>query len=140
MGRRRPRNPTRSGSPTTMTIMRLTCATARLTQHPAYDEFWQDQALDRILGSKPLTVPTLLVDSEWDQEDIYGAPAVFNSVKQSDSGNAHLVLGPWHHGQANGEAKMLGPLDWGSDTGKWFRQNVMIPFLNEHLKGGAPAN
>ena len=63
---------------------------------------------------KPLTVPTLLVDSEWDQEDIYGAPAVFNAVKASDNGNAHLVLGPWHHGEANGAASTLGPLDWGS--------------------------
>ena len=65
----------------------------RLSQHPAYDEYWQDQAVDRILGATPLTVPTLLVDSEWDQEDIYGAPAVFNAVKASDNGNAHLVLG-----------------------------------------------
>jgi uncharacterized protein len=112
----------------------------RLVQHPAYDEYWQDQAVDRILGSKPLTVPTLFVDSEWDQEDIYGAPAAFNAVKRSDNGNAHLVLGPWHHGQANGPAPALGPFEWGSDTGKWFRQNVMLPFLNEHLKNGAPAN
>jgi uncharacterized protein len=112
----------------------------RLTEHPAYDEFWQLQAVDKILGSKPLTVPTLLVDSLWDQEDIYGAPAVFDAVKGSDNGNAHLVLGPWHHGEANGPAASLGPLEWGSDTGKWFRQNVMIPFLDEHLKGGAPAN
>ena len=112
----------------------------RLTEHSAYDEFWQLQAVDKILGQRPLTIPTLLVDSEWDQEDIYGAPAVFNAVKGSDNGNAHLVLGPWHHGEANGAASTLGPLDWGSDTGKWFRQNVMIPFLNEHLKGGPPAN
>ncbi|HET7576642.1 MAG TPA: CocE/NonD family hydrolase [Sphingomicrobium sp.] len=112
----------------------------RLTQHPAYDEYWQDQAVDRILAKTPLTVPTLLVGSEWDQEDIYGAPAVFNAVKANDNGNAHLVLGPWHHGQANGEATSLGPLDWGTDTGKWFREKVMMPFLNEHLKGGAPAN
>jgi putative CocE/NonD family hydrolase len=112
----------------------------RLTQHPAYDEYWQDQAVDRILAKTPLTVPTLLVGSEWDQEDIYGAPAVFNAVKARDNGNAHLVLGPWHHGQANGEATSLGPLDWGTDTGKWFREKVMMPFLNEHLKGGAPAN
>ena len=112
----------------------------RLTEHPAYDEYWQDQAVDRILGARPLTVPTLLVGSEWDQEDIYGAPAVFEAVKASDNGNAHLVLGPWHHGEANGEASTLGPLDWGSDTGKWFRDNVMLPFLDEHLKGGAPAN
>jgi hypothetical protein len=112
----------------------------RLTQHPAYDEYWQDQAVDRILAQKPLSVPTLLVDSEWDQEDIYGAPAVFNAVKRNDSGNAHLVLGPWHHGQANISAYSLGPIEWGSDTAKWFRQNVMMPFLDEHLKGGPAAN
>ena len=110
----------------------------RLTQHPAYDEFWQDQAVDKILGAQPLTVPTLLVDSLWDQEDIYGAPAAFDAIKASP--NAHLVLGPWHHGQANGAASTLGPLDWGSDTGKWFRENVMMPFLDQHLKDGPPAD
>jgi putative CocE/NonD family hydrolase len=112
----------------------------RLTQHPDYDEYWQDQAVDRILGRTPLTVPTLIVGSEWDQEDIYGAPAVFDAVKGSDNGNAHLVLGPWHHGEANIAASTLGPLDWGSDTGKWFRQNVLLPFLDQHLKGGPPAD
>ncbi len=112
----------------------------RLTQHPDYDEYWQDQALDKILAQKPLTVPTLLVDSEWDQEDIYGAPAVFDAVKNRDNGNAHLVLGPWHHGEENGAASSLGPLDWGSDTGKWFRQNLLLPFLDEHLKGGPQAD
>ncbi|MFL6793447.1 MAG: CocE/NonD family hydrolase [Sphingomicrobium sp.] len=109
----------------------------RLVQHPAYDEFWSGQAVDRILARAPLTVPTLIVGSEWDQEDIYGAPAAFNAVKASP--NAHLVLGPWHHGQENGSAATLGPLDFGGDTGKWFRTNVMIPFLNEHLKDGPPA-
>lgn len=112
----------------------------RLTQHPAYDEFWQDQAVDKILGSRPLTVPTLLVDSEWDQEDIYGAPAVFDAVKHADRGNAHLVLGPWHHGQANIAGSSLGPIDWGSDTAKWFRQKLMLPFLNQYLKDGPPAD
>ncbi len=110
----------------------------RLTQHPAYDEYWQDQAVDRILAQKPLTVPTLLIDSLWDQEDIYGAPAVFNAVKSSP--NAHLALGPWHHGQVNTMAASLGPIEWGSDTARWFRQNVLIPFLDEHLKGGPPGN
>ena len=110
----------------------------RLTQHPAYDEYWQDQAVDRILGAKPLTVPTLLVGSLWDQEDIYGAPAVFAAIKSSP--DAHLVLGPWHHGQANGPAATLGPLDFGGDTGKWFRADVMIPFLDQYLKDGPPAN
>ena len=113
-------------------------AWVRVTEHPAYDQFWQGQALDRILARRPLTVPTLLVASEWDQEDIYGAPAVFNAVKSS--GNAHLVIGPWYHGQANAAAFSLGPFEWGSDTGKWFRAHVLIPFLDEHLKGGPPAD
>lgn len=110
----------------------------RLVQHPDYDEYWQDQAVDRILGSRPLAVPTLLVDSLWDQEDIYGAPALFNAVKRSL--NAHLVIGPWYHGQETGSAMALGPLDWGSDTGQWFRAKVLIPFLNQYLSDGPPAN
>ena len=110
----------------------------RLIEHPANDEYWQDQAVDKILAEKPLSVPTLLVDSEWDQEDIYGAPAVFNAVKSSP--NAHLALGPWHHGQVNTSGYSLGPFDWGSDTSKWFRERVMIPFLNQYLKDGPAAN
>jgi putative CocE/NonD family hydrolase len=112
----------------------------RLEQHPAYDEYWQDQAVDKILARAPLTVPTLFVDGEWDQEDIYGAPAAFDAVKHSDNGNAHLVLGPWYHGEENGIGNSLGAFDWGSDTAKWYRDHVMLPFLNEHLKGGPPAN
>jgi putative CocE/NonD family hydrolase len=110
----------------------------RLIQHPAYDEYWQDQAVDRILAARPLTVPTLFVGSYWDQEDTYGAVAAFNATKASP--NAHLALGPWHHGQANGPAPSIGPFDWGSDTGKWFRANVMIPFLDQYLKDGPAAN
>lgn len=111
----------------------------RLSQHPAYDAFWQGQAVDTILAKAPLTVPTLLVDSQWDQEDIYGAPSVWRALKgKPGDDNLHLVLGPWYHGEENSDGSKLGALDWGSDTGKWFRQNVMIPFLDAHLKEGAP--
>ena len=110
----------------------------RLLQHPDYDDYWQAQALDKVLARRPLTVPTLLVGSLWDQEDIYGAPAVFAAVKASP--NAHLVLGPWYHGQMNYPALSLGPLDFRTDTARWFRTQVMLPFLDKHLKGGAGAN
>ncbi len=66
------------------------------------------------------------------------APAAFEATKASP--NAHPVMGPWHHGQANATASTLGALEWGSDTGKWFRQNVMLPFLDQHLKGGPTAD
>src|SRR5262249_46277359 len=45
----------------------------KILEHPAYDAFWRDQAVDQILAAQPLKVPVMLVDSLWDQEDIYGA-------------------------------------------------------------------
>ena len=109
----------------------------RLTQHPAYDAFWQGQAVDKILARSPLTVPTLFVDSQWDQEDIYGAPAAYAAVKASP--NAHFVMGPWYHGEANREASSLGALDYGFDTAKAFRTGTMIPFLDANLKDNGSA-
>ena len=113
----------------------------RLTAHPAYDGFWQGQAVDHLLARAPLTVPTLFVQGQWDQEDIYGAVAAYEATVPSNGGAAmgHLVMGPWHHGQANGDGSSLGPLDYGEDTGAWFRHHVMLPFLDSHLKDNAPA-
>ena len=106
----------------------------KVVAHPAYDAFWQAQAMDRILAARPLTVPTLLVHSLWDQEDIYGAPAVWQALKDKDGGGMlHLVMGPWNHGQERGEASQIGMVKWGSDTGNWFRHNVLIPFLARNL-------
>ncbi len=108
--------------------------------HPAYDAFWKDQALDRILAAQPLKVPVLLVHSLFDQEDIYGAPAVYKAIEPKDAKNdmVFLVLGPWHHGQEIREGSALGSVKWDSDTALWFRRNVLGPFLDEHLKDGAP--
>src|SRR5665213_1685172 len=44
----------------------------KMSEHPAYDDFWQGQALDRLLASKPLTVPTIWIQGLWDQEDMWG--------------------------------------------------------------------
>ncbi len=104
-----------------------------------YDDYWQGQAVDRLLARQGLTVPTLIVGSLWDQEDIYGAPALFEALKGRDNGNAWLALGPWHHGQAIAQASALGALEWGSDTAAWFRKSVLLPFLDQHLKDNAPA-
>ncbi len=112
----------------------------KVLAHPAYDAFWQDQAMDRILASQPLKVPVLLVHSLFDQEDIYGAPAVYKALEPKDAKNdmVFLVLGPWHHGQEIREGSALGAVKWDSDTALWFRRNILGPFLDEHLKDGAP--
>jgi uncharacterized protein len=112
----------------------------KMLEHPAYDSWWREQAVDRILGARPLTVPTMLVHSLWDQEDIYGAPAVYRAVEPKDRGNdkVFLVLGPWHHGQGIREGSSLGALKFGADTSLHWRQEVLRPFLDQYLKEGAP--
>jgi uncharacterized protein len=112
-----------------------------LTQHPAYDDFWRLQAVDRVLREHPNTVPTLLVHSLYDQEDIYGALAAYKALESSDPRHERvfLVIGPWHHGQSNLMGTGLGPLQWGADTARYFRERVLQPFLDRYLKIGAAA-
>ncbi len=112
----------------------------KILAHPSYDAFWRDQAVDKILASEPLQVPVMLVDSLWDQEDIYGAIAVYKAIKPKDTGNdkVFLVLGPWHHGQEIHDGSTLGPLHFHSDTARTFRQEILRPFLDQYLKDGAP--
>ena len=112
----------------------------KLLEHPSYDAWWQQQAMDQILAAQPLKVPVMLVDSLWDQEDIYGAPAVYKAIKPKDTSNdkVFLVLGPWHHGQEIGDGSTLGALKFNSDTGLYFRENILRPFLDQYLKNGAP--
>jgi uncharacterized protein len=111
----------------------------KVVAHPAYDSFWSQQAVDKILGREPVSVPTMLVASLWDQEDIYGAFAVYKAMAPHD--DAHklfLVAGPWFHGQEVGDGSSLGAVRFGSDTSLYFRQNILRPFLAHYLKD-APA-
>jgi putative CocE/NonD family hydrolase len=112
----------------------------KILAHPSYDAFWQDQAMDKILAAQPLKVPVLLVASLWDQEDIYGALAVYRAIKPKDTANdkVFLALGPWFHGQEIGDGSSLGAIKFHSDTGLYFRQNILRPFLDHYLKDDAP--
>src|SRR5215467_678835 len=112
----------------------------KLLDHPSYDTWWQQQAMDKILAAQPLKIPVMLVDSLWDQEDIYGAAAVYKALKPKDTNNdkVFMVMGPWHHGQEIDDGSSLGALKFGSDTGLYFREHILRPFLDQYLKDGAP--
>ena len=113
----------------------------KILAHPAYDAFWRDQAVDRVLAAEPLTVPVMIVHSLFDQEDIYGALAVYRAIEPKDAGNdrVFLVLGPWCHGQAIRDGGSLGAIRFDADTALAFRRDVLRPFLDQYLKEGAPA-
>jgi len=112
----------------------------KILEHPAYDAFWREQAVDMVLAAEPLKVPVMLVHSLWDQEDIYGDIAVYKAIEAKDARNdtVFLVLGPWNHGQMIGDGSALGALRFGSDTALFFRREILGPFLARYLKEDAP--
>jgi putative CocE/NonD family hydrolase len=109
----------------------------QITKHPAYDSFWSSQAMDKILAGEPLKVPTMIVDSLWDAEDIYGALAVYRAIEPKDAANdmVYLSMGPWYHGQAIDQGRNTGDIQWDQDASKWWRYHVLAPFLAHYLKG-----
>ena len=111
----------------------------KILEHPSYDAYWRDQAVDKILAAQPLKVPVMLVHSLWDQEDIYGGIAVYKAIEPKDTNNdkVFLVLGPWHHGQMIRDGSALGAIKFNSDTSLTFRRDVLRPFLDQYLKEGA---
>jgi len=113
----------------------------RLSSHPAYDAFWQLQALDKQVVAHPSTVPTMWLQGLWDQEDMWGAVHSWEALKAAGhAANNHLVMGPWYHSQINRGAETLGPLKWNGDTAADFRRTVMIPFFDSYLKDRTSAH
>ena len=109
----------------------------RMVQHPAYDEFWQGQALDTMLARSPSDVPTLWEQGLWDQEDMWGAIHSYEAlVKAGHAANNFIVMGPWRHSQVNREGRSLGPFQWNGDTAAQYREEMVLPFFNHYLKDG----
>lgn len=113
----------------------------RMGRDESYSAQWQSNALDAHLARLArLETPMLIVHSWYDAEDIYGPMAAWKALQPADrDGNSHLAAGPWMHGQSTRDGSSSGKIRWDADTGLWFRKNVLIPFLDEHLKDVAPA-
>jgi hypothetical protein len=109
----------------------------KVMENPAYSDFWQLQAVDKWFAARPLTVPTMLEVGQWDQEDSYGAPAVYKALKDRYEGSdlLHLVIGPWRHSGANHYGYELGDLTFAGDTAAEWRTKYMKPWLDHYLKG-----
>jgi len=108
----------------------------KVVAHPAYDDFWQAQAMDRLVARDPLTVPTMLVAGLWDQEDIYGPVAVYKSLYADarNRDNLFLAIGPWYHGQQIDEGSALAAISFDSNTALYFRRHILGPFLARYLQ------
>jgi putative CocE/NonD family hydrolase len=110
-----------------------------MVDHPAYDGYWQSQALDKLVAAHGLTVPTMWEQGEWDQEDMWGAIHSYRALKAKRTAAplSYLVMGPWFHSQVNRDGRSLGPLVWATDTTAYWRKEVLLPFFNQYLKPGS---
>lgn len=106
-----------------------------LISHPNYDEWWK--ARDARNATKNLIPAMLWVGGNFDAEDNWGA---WNSYKAAEANNPgkdfnKIVMGPWYHNQwATNDGSHLGNINFGSNTSKWYQQNMEIPFFNYYLK------
>jgi putative CocE/NonD family hydrolase len=94
----------------------------RFVEHPSYDSVWRARSLPRYFTHT--TVPTLTVGGWWDQEDEYGPLASYAALERTDTaGIAHLVMGPWYHGQWLGDSGVaLGNVRFARATGIDYRE------------------
>jgi putative CocE/NonD family hydrolase len=112
----------------------------KTAEHPAYDAFWSNQALDKTMAEQPLKVPVMWIQGIWDQEDMWGAIHSYLAVEPKDTANTmnFLVMGPWRHSGVNYDGSTLGVFKWNGNTALEFRRDVLKPFFNQYLKDGAP--
>jgi len=90
---------------------------------------------------KNIHCAVLTVGGWFDAEDLQGPFSTFHSIDQKNPGifNA-IVIGPWvHGGWGRYEGKHLGRVEFASDTGEYYRKNILFPFFEQYLKGNGDA-
>ena len=102
--------------------------------HDTYDDYWKVRALAPHL--KKIHCAVLTVGGWFDAEDLQGPFTAFHTIDQNnpDIFNA-LVIGPWvHGGWARYDGEHLGRVEFASNTGDFYRRNILFPFFEHYLK------
>jgi putative CocE/NonD family hydrolase len=102
--------------------------------HDTFDDYWKARKVVRHVTK--VTVPTLTVAGWWDQEDFYGPLTIYEKMESLDTkGFNHIVIGPWNHGAWDDTpGSSLGPIQFGSETARYFRDSVEAPWFGYWLK------
>src|SRR5207248_830537 len=107
--------------------------------HNTYDAYWQARDLSRHMHGIKCAV--LTVGGWFDAEDLSGPFKTYRSIEEKNPGifNA-LVVGPWvHGGWSRYKGERLGRVEFGSDTGEFYRKHIVFPFFEQFLKSAADA-
>lgn len=111
-------------------------STEAILANDRFNDFYTAREVRRFIR-RPVTVPTLHVTHLYDGEDLYGPQAFYQEMEAFDTDDKNsIVAGPWYHGAWRyDDGEKFGPLSFGSKTGVFFTQQVLIPFFRHHLKG-----
>ncbi|MGA9352927.1 MAG: CocE/NonD family hydrolase [Terriglobales bacterium] len=103
-------------------------------KHDVYDDYWKARNLAPHF--KNIHCAVLTVGGWFDAEDLQGPLSEFQAVEKNNPSvfNA-LVMGPWVHGGWAGlDGERLGHAEFSSDTGDYYRKNILFPFFEHYLK------
>jgi len=107
--------------------------------HDTYDDYWKVRNLAPHM--KNIHCAVLTVGGWFDAEDLQGPFSTFHAIEKNNSSifNA-LVVGPWvHGGWGRYDGEHLGRVDFASNTGEYYRKNILFPFFEQYLKGSGDA-
>jgi putative CocE/NonD family hydrolase len=104
-------------------------------KHSNYDEFWKARNLRQHL--KNIKPAVMTVGGWFDAENLFGALETFKNTEANNPPAAnHLVMGPWvHGGWSRSDGDSLGAVKFNAKTSAYFRDDVQLPFFEQHLKG-----
>lgn len=108
-------------------------------KHDTFDDYWK--ARDLAPHMKNIHCAVLTVGGWFDAEDLQGPFTTFHSIDEKNPGifNA-LVVGPWVHGGWSGyDGEHLGRVEFASNTGDFYRKNILFPFFEQYLKDAGDA-
>jgi putative CocE/NonD family hydrolase len=107
--------------------------------HDTYDDYWKARNLAPHM--KNIHCAVLTVGGWFDAEDLQGPFSTHTAIGRNNPEIYNgLVVGPWvHGGWARYDGNHLGSVNFASNTGQFFRSQILFPFFEQYLKGGADA-
>jgi putative CocE/NonD family hydrolase len=104
--------------------------------HDTYDDYWKARNLAPHM--KNIHCAVLTVGGWFDAEDLQGPFSTYNAIgKNNPEIYNGIVVGPWvHGGWARYDGNHLGSVSFASNTGQFFRGQILFPFFEQYLKGG----
>jgi uncharacterized protein len=109
-------------------------------QHDTYDDYWQRRDISKHLHGIHCAV--LNVGGWFDAEDLAGTFRTYHAIEENNPGLKNmLVVGPWRHREwVRSDGTSLGPMQFNSATGDFFREHMAFPFFEHYLKGKEDAD